>query len=316
MTGYIARRLAATGLVIVMVSVVTFATIHLVPGNPAAVMLGSSATTGAIRSLSQAMGLNKPLVVQFLIWVRGVLAGHLGYSYFLDQPVGTALIQHVGPTVALTLGAEIVSVTSALIFGLWAAWNRGTLFDRLFDAIAMILVSVPDFVLGLEFIYLFAVLVRIFPVSGYHPTTDGWGPFLRSIALPSIVLGLGQAGLLARMVRDSVVGALDQNYARVAMAKGVSTFGVIVRHAFRSSLMVPLTVLGSGFATLLGGVVILESIFNIPGLGWLAVHSILNKDYPTVQAVVLFVATAYVFINLAVDLLYLWVDPRTRMVYQ
>lgn len=316
MAKYLAQRLIATVLVVFLVATVTFITIHLVPGNPAAVMLGASATIGAIHQLSIAMGLNKPLAVQFLIWIQGILGGHLGYSYFLDQPVRVALFQHIGPTVALTLGAELVSVTLSLVFGVLAAWYHDSVFDRVFDAVAMILVSVPDFVLGLEFIYLFAVLARIVPVSGYHPPSDGVGPFLSSIVLPCLVLGLGQAGLLSRMIRDSITQALNQEYVRVAMAKGASKFRVVIRHAFRSSLMVPLTIFGSSFATLLGGVVILESIFNIPGLGWLAVHAVLNKDYPTVQAVVLFMASAYVLINLGIDLLYLWFDPRTRTVYK
>lgn len=313
MARYLGQRLLAVIPVVFLVACATFLIIHLVPGNPAAVILGPNATVTAIRRLSLQMGLSRPLPVQFGDWLGSlVLHGRLGYSYYLSEPVSKALFQHIGPTVMLTLGAEFVATVTSFLFGVLAAYYRFTLYDRIFETLSVLLVSIPDFVLGIEFIYLFAVVTRLFPVAGYVPPSAGFVAFLRSIALPVLVLGLTQTGILGRMVRNSIDSAMHEDYVRTALAKGLSRPYVVIRHALRSSLLVPLTVLGSGFGSLLGGVVILESIFNIPGIGWLAVNAVLNKDYSTVQAVILFVALAYVLVNLGVDLLYLWVDPRTR----
>lgn len=314
---YMVRRIGAAIPILIVVVVVTFSIIHLVPGNPAGVILGPSATTQAIAHLTQAMGLDKSLPQQFWLWLSEVARGNFGYSVFLDEPVIRAIVQHAGPTFWLAVYAEIMSMILSLVFGLLAAWYRDTWLDRLLDTAFMAQIAIPDFILALELVYVFAVALRLFPVSGYTSPGQGLGRFIVvSITLPALVLAIGQAGLIARVIRDAVVEAFQQDYVRVAMAKGASRFRVFVRHALRSSLIVPLTMLGSSFATLLGGVVILESVFNIPGLGWLAVNAILNKDYQTVQAVVMLIAITYITINLVVDMLYFVVDPRTRTIYQ
>ena len=313
---YIFRRIGAAIPILVIVVIVTFSIIHLVPGNPAAVILGPSATTQAIAHLTKAMGLDKSLPQQFGIWLSGIVRGNFGYSVFLDKPVLRAVVQHAAPTLWLSLYAESISIVLSLVLGILAAWFVGGVIDRLLDIVFMIQIAIPDFILALEFIYLFAVLVHLFPVSGYTSPSQGFGQFLTSITLPALVLGIGQAGLIARVIRDAIVESFRRDYVRVAIAKGASKMRAFLRHALRSSLIVPLTMMGSSFATLLGGVVILESVFNIPGLGWLAVNAILNKDYPTVQAVVMLIAISYITINLIVDMLYFVVDPRTRSVYQ
>lgn len=313
---YMIRRVGAAIPIVIIVVVVTFSIIHLVPGNPAAVILGPTATTQAIAHLTKAMGLDKSLPEQFWLWLSGVARGNLGYSVFLDEPVLQAVVQHAGPTFWLAVAAEMMSVILSVVFGMLAAWYRDTWVDRLLDTVFMIEIAVPDFILALELVYVFAVAVHLFPVSGYSGPSHGIGPFIVSITLPALVLAIGQAGLIARVIRDAIVEAFQQDYVRVAMAKGSSKFRAFLRHAFRSSLIIPLTMMGTSFATLLGGVVILESVFNIPGLGWLAVNAILNKDYPTVQAVVMLIAVSYITINLIVDMLYFVVDPRTRSIYQ
>lgn len=313
---YVFRRIGAAIPILAIVVIVTFAIIHLVPGNPAAVILGPSATAQAIAHLTKAMGLDKSLPQQFRIWLTGIVQGNFGYSVFLDEPVLRAIAQHAAPTLWLSLYAEIISILLSLVLGMLAAWYAGSVIDRILDIVFMAQIAIPDFILALELIYLFAVLLRLFPVSGYTSPSQGFGPFLGSITLPALVLGIGQAGLIARVIRDAIVESFQRDYVRVAMAKGASKMRAFFRHALRSSLIVPLTMMGSSFATLLGGVVILESVFNIPGLGWLAVNAILNKDYPTVQAVVMLIAISYITINLIVDMLYFVVDPRTRAIYQ
>lgn len=313
---YMVRRIGAAIPIVMIVVVVTFSIIHLVPGNPAAVILGPSATTQAIAHLTRAMGLDKSLPQQFWLWLSGIASGNFGYSVFLDEPVLRAVVQHAGPTLWLSVDAEILSIVLSLTLGGLAAWYRDTWVDHLLDTAFMAQIAIPDFILALELVYVFAVAVHWFPVSGYSSPAQGMLRFVVSITLPALVLAIGQAGLIGRVIRDAIVDASQQDYVRVAMAKGASRFRVFFRHALRSSLIVPLTMMGSSFATLLGGVVILESVFNIPGLGWLAVNAILNKDYPTVQAVVMLIAVTYITINLIVDMLYFVVDPRTRTIYQ
>ncbi len=316
MTQYVARRILASIPVLAIVAIVTFFVIHLVPGNPAAVILGPSATVASINHLTRALGLDKPLPVQFYLWLKGVLHGNFGYSVFLNQSVLTAVTQHIWPTLWLSLSAELISIAFSFGLGMVAAWYKDTAVDKFLDIWFMTIIAIPDFILALELVYVFGVVIRAFPVSGYvSPSTNFLG-FLHAIALPALVLGLGQSGIVGRVVRDAIVGASHNEYVRVATAKGLSRRTVFIRHTLRSSLLVPLTMIGSSFATLLSGVVILESVFDIPGLGWLAINSILNKDYPTVQAVVLLIATTYVVVNLLVDVSYFVVDPRTRTIYQ
>lgn len=309
---FIAGRLAAMVPVLAVVGVTVFLLIHLIPGDPASVMLGPDASVAQVNQLRHELGLDRPFWVQFGLWAGRVLRGDLGESIFLHQKVTQAIWEHLGPTVSLTALAEALALLVAIPSGMLAAWKRESRFDQAFMIVALLGVSIPSFWTGLNLIAVFAVTIRLFPVAGYIAPSRGLGPWLGSLLLPAVALAFTQAGLIARMARDSTIEVLNEDYIRTARSKGLGELWILLWHAFRNALIPTITVIGTGLATLLGGAVVVETVFVLPGIGNLVVQSISRRDYPVIEGVVLFVALGYVIINLLVDLLYAAIDPRIR----
>lgn len=312
MRSYLARRLIALVPVLLVVAVVVFLLIHLTPGDPAASILGDQATPDQIAAVRRQLGLDQPLPIQFLRWFGRALRGDLGWSIFLDRPVGTAIAERIPVTITLTLFAELIAVLVAVPAGIIAAARHNTWADRLFMFLALLGVSIPGFWLAVAMILLFAVTLRWLPVAGYQPLSEGGFASLRYLLMPAVSLGFMQAALIARMTRSSMLEVLRQDFVRTARAKGLRERAIIYKHAFRNALIPVITVVGLSFAVLMGGAIIIEKIFTLPGMGRLVVTAVQKRDYPVVQGVVLLTAGVYVLINLAVDLTYAWIDPRVR----
>jgi peptide/nickel transport system permease protein len=295
-----------------VVVTIVFLMIHLIPGDPVGVMLGPDATPAQIDGTRRALGLDRPVYQQLLLFYGRVLRGDLGQSYFLDRPVVTAIAERAEPTVVLTLSALLVAVIIGVPAGVVAAAHPGSIWDRVLMLGALLGVCIPGFWLGLNFIYLFAVRLGWLPAAGYtSPFVDPVAT-ARYMVLPAVSLGINQSALIARISRSCMLEALQQDYIRTAEAKGLSRRAVTYVHAFRNALVPVVTVIGITLAILIGGAVVTEIVFNIPGLGRLVISAILRRDYPVVQGVVLVIAAAYVLINVAVDVLYAFIDPRIR----
>ena len=298
--------------VLAVVVTVVFLLIHLIPGDPVSVMLGPDATPAQIQGTRQALGLDLPLYEQLLKFYARIVRGDLGQSYFLDRPVVTALLERAEPTLMLTFSALLVAVMIGVPSGIIAAAHPGSLWDRVLMLGALLGVCVPGFWLSLNFIYLFAVRLGWLPAAGYASIFTDPLAAVRYMVLPAVSLGLSQSALIARISRSCMLEALQQDYIRTARAKGLSTGVVTWIHAFRNALVPVVTVIGITMAILIGGAVVTEIVFNIPGLGRLIISAVLRRDYPVVQGVILVTATAYVLINLVVDVLYVFIDPRIR----
>jgi peptide/nickel transport system permease protein len=298
--------------VLLVVATITFALLHLTPGDPAAVLLGDQATPEDIARIRQKLGLERPIYIQYGLWLIRVFQGDLGESLFLNRSVVRAIGERLEPTLSLAILAELIAVSLAIPLGVLAAWKANTWVDRTVMVFAVLGFSIPVFWLGLNFIFLFSVKLRLLPVAGYQPLAEGFLPFLRYLILPAVTLGLIHAALIARMTRSSMLEVLREDYIKTARAKGLSETLVLMRHAFRSASVPVVTIIGLSFAGLVTGVVVTETVFSIPGVGRLIVSAVLTRDYPLIQGVILLVACAYVFINLAVDLLYVYLDPRIR----
>ncbi|HWU38636.1 MAG TPA: ABC transporter permease [Candidatus Acidoferrum sp.] len=312
MTGYLARRILAILPVMAVVVTVVFLLIHLIPGDPVSVMLGPDATPEQVQATRQALGLDRPLYDQLIKFYARVLRGDLGQSYFLDRPVTTALLERAEPTIVLSLSALFVAIAVGVPSGIVAAAHPGSLWDRGLMLVALLGVCVPGFWLSLNFIYLFAVWLGWLPAAGYASVLVQPTAALRYMVLPAVSLGLNQSALLARISRSCMLEVLRQDFIRTARAKGLSQPLVIYVHAFRNALVPVLSVIAITLAILIGGAVVTEIVFNIPGLGRLIISAILRRDYPVVQGVVLVTAVVYVLINLVVDILYAFIDPRIR----
>lgn len=308
----LARRVAALVPVLVIVGIVTFAIIHLTPGNPAAVMLGEGATPQQVAQLSHQLGLDRPLVEQFFTWAGNALRGNLGQSIFYQQPVLDVIGQNLLPTVYLAIFSTILSLLLSWPAGVLAGRLHRSWPDKVFMSVSMIGNSIPGFWLGLMLILAFAVGLRWFPVTGYVQPAQGAGQWIWHLVLPVVVLSVNQAPIIARMLRDGVAENLGRPYIRTARAKGGSEPAVLLGHAVPNALIPTLTVIGTSLATLLSGAVVVEVVFNIPGLGNLIYTAIENRDYPLVEGTALIFALLYVGVNFLVDLLYLVVDPRIR----
>jgi peptide/nickel transport system permease protein len=295
-----------------VVVTIVFFLIHLIPGDPVSVMLGPDATPAQIQGTRQALGLDRPLHEQLYTFYARVLRGDLGHSYFLDRPVTTALAERAEPTVVLTLCALFVAVVIGVPSGIVAAANRGSWWDRLLMFFSLLGVCVPGFWLSLNFIFLFAVRLGWLPAAGYASVFSDPRAALTYMVLPAVSLGINQSALIARIARSCMLEVLQQDYIRTARAKGLAPRVVTYVHAFRNALVPVVAVIGITTAILIGGAVVTEIVFNIPGLGRLIISAILRRDYPVVQGVVLVTAAAYVVINLMVDLLYAFIDPRIR----
>jgi peptide/nickel transport system permease protein len=312
MTAYLVRRLLAVVPVMVVVVTVVFLLIHLIPGDPVSVILGPDATAAQMQATRQQLGLDRPLHEQLLKFYGRVLRGDLGRSYFLDRPVTQALWERAEPTALLTFSALIVAVAIGVPAGLVAGAYPGSAWDRLLMLGALLGVCIPGFWLSLNFIYFFAVRLGWLPAGGYASVFVDPAAAVRYMILPAVSLGFSQSALIARITRSCMLEALQQDYIRTARAKGLPQGAVVVVHAFRNALVPVVTVIGITTAILIGGAVVTEIVFNIPGLGRLVISAILRRDYPVVQGVVLVTAAVYVLINLMVDVLYVFIDPRIR----
>ena len=312
MTQYIVRRLLLALPVMLLVATAVFLLLRIVPGDPAGVMLGSDATEERRLELRRELGLEDPLPVQYVSFLAKVLQGDLGTSYFLRKPVAEALLERIQPTFVLTLLATLVSVSIGLPTGILAAHWRGSWLDVISMGMAILGASIPTFWMGLNLILVFAVLLGWLPVAGYEPLEKGVGETLRYMILPAFTLGLASSALLARITRSMMLDVLGQDYVRTARAKGLREWIVVLRHALKNAFIPVLTTIGIIVASLLGGAVITEQIFNIPGMGRLLVLAIGRRDFPVIQGAILAIATVYVVVNLVIDVLYSFIDPRIR----
>jgi len=312
MFAYIVRRILATIPVMAVVAVFVFALLYLSPGDPAAIIAGDTATVDDIVRIRAKLGLDQLVYIQFGGWVWRLLHGDLGISIFTNLPVSKLVEQRLEPTVALTITTLIVSVLAAIPMGVLAAWKAGSWIDRLVMVFAVLGFSVPVFVLAYMLIFVFAIWADLLPVQGYVSITAGFWPFLSHIILPSTALGMVFAALIARITRASMLDVLAQDYIRTAQAKGLSSEKVLIGHALKNAAVPIVTIIGIGVALLIGGVVVTETVFAIPGLGRLTVDAILRRDYPIIQGIILIFSAAYVLVNLLVDLSYTLIDPRIR----
>ena len=312
MAGYVVRRILSTIPVLLVVSLVVFALIRLSPGDPAALIAGHEALEGEVEAIREQLGLNRPLPVQLGIWFRDILRGDLGRSIVSKHPVIDLIRQWAVPTISLAILTEVIAVSLAVPLGVLAAWKANTWIDRSVMVFATLGFSIPVFWLGFLMIYLFAVQLGLFPAAGYVAPTEGILPFLHRMIMPALATGVILMALIARMTRATVLEILGEDYVRTARAKGLAESSVLIRHALRNAALPIMTVIGLGIAGVLSGVVVTESVFAIPGLGRLLVNSILARDYPIIQGVILVVSGVYVFVNLLVDISYAYFDPRVR----
>ena len=314
MRKYILKRLLSMIPAVFVVSVVIFLIIHLTPGDPAAVMLGDQADPEAIAALREALGLNDPLPVQYLRWLGGVLQGDLGQSLYSDESMVSMLLSHLGPTLSLTVFALAISLIVAVPLGILAARKRGALADNAISVFSMIGISMPSFLLGLLLMLVFAVTLRWLPAAGYKTLAeDGMAEHLRYLVMPAIALGFMEAGLILRMTRSSMLEVLGSDYIRMAKAKGEKSHAITCKHAFKNALIPIVTTVGQTFMGLLSGATVVESIFNIPGIGKMTITAVQQRDYEVVQAVVLFVSMINIVVCLVIDLIYAAIDPRVRL---
>jgi peptide/nickel transport system permease protein len=309
---FVAQRLLATVPVMGVVAVVVFLLLRLSPGDPAAVLAGDAGTPEDIRRIRVALGLDQPVHTQFVIWVGRLLRGDLGTSIISNIPVTRMIAQRVEPTLALAATTIVFAVLVAVPLGVLAAWRHGTWVDRAVMVFSVLGFSVPVFVLGYFWIYGFAVQLKWLPVQGYVSPARGLGPFLQRLILPTLTLSVIYIALIARITRASVLEVLGEDYIRTAYAKGVAERRLLLRHALANAAVPIVTVIGLSVALLIGGVVVTESVFNLPGLGRLTVDAVLARDYPVIQGLILIFSAVYVVLNLLIDLTYTLLDPRIR----
>lgn len=312
MWAYVARRILATFVVLAIVAVAVFLLLHVSPGDPAAIIAGDQAKSEDIQKIREKLGFDRPLTVQFFAWSRRVLVGDLGSSIFMNRPVLQLIEERVEPTLALTLSTMAFAVCLAIPLGVVAAWKAGTWVDQVVMALAVLAFSFPVFLIGYGLVYRFALQWSVLPVQGFVSIRQGVGPFLAHLVLPTVTLGLVYTALLARMTRGTMLEVLGEDYIRTARAKGLAGRRVLLMHALKNASVPIVTTIGIGVALLIGGVVVTESVFAIPGLGRLTIDAVLQRDYPVIQGVILVVSAVYVVINLVIDLTYTVLDPRIR----
>ena len=313
MAKYLFRRLLMLVPVLFFVGTIVFFVMHLMPGDPASMMLGPEATDEDILALTEKMGLNRPVLVQFFEWFSHIIRGDLGHSlFFQGKSVSSVVFEHFQATLFLTTFGLLLSVIFGVTAGIFAATFHNRLPDRVIMLSTSFGVAIPNFWLGLMLALVFAILFPILPPAGYRPLSSGLWTSLSYLILPAVALALGQASLLARMTRANMLEVLQNDYIRTARAKGVAEWLVIFKHALRPGMIPTVTVIGLSFANLMGGAVVTEQIFNIPGIGRLLIKSVFTRDYPVIEGIVLYIALAWVVINLIVDLTYSILDPRIK----
>jgi peptide/nickel transport system permease protein len=312
MAAYIVRRILSTILVMLIVGVCVFLLLHIAPGDPAGIIAGDNTSPENILAIRRRLGLDDPIILQFGRWAWHLLHGDLGISIFSDVPVMTLIMQRMQPTISLTAITLVFSVVTAVTAGVFAGWRAGGLLDRALMGFAALGFSVPVFVLGYVMIYFVAIKWRLLPVQGYVSIQNGFGPWLSHLIMPAFALGLAYVALIARITRTSMLEVLAEDYIRTARAKGASNASTLLHHALKNAGVPIVTVIGIGVALLISGVVITETVFNVPGIGRLTVDAISNRDYPIIQGVMIVFSGVYVLINLGVDLIYTIIDPRIR----
>ena len=309
---FLAGRVLATIPVMVVVATVVYLLLRLAPGDPAAILAGDVATPEQIAAIRARLGLDQPIVVQFADWALRLARGDLGTSIISNQPVTKLIGERLEPTLALAVTTILFAIAVAVPLGVVAAWRHGSWIDRAVMALSVLGFSIPVFVLGYLWIFGLAMELRLFPVQGYAPIANGFGPFIARLVLPTLTLSVIYIALIARITRASVLDTLGEDYVRTARAKGVGERSVLARHALRVAAVPIVSVIGIGIALLISGVVITESVFNLPGLGRLTVDAVLARDYPVIQGVILLFSFLYVLINLGIDVAYTVLDPRIR----
>jgi peptide/nickel transport system permease protein len=312
MFAYVTRRILATIPVMLIVAFCVFSLLYIAPGDPAAIIAGDQATPADVERIRESLGLDRPFLVRFGEWFWQILHGDLGTSIFTNLPVSHMIAQRIEPTISLMLMAIVFAVAVAIPLGVLAAWKHGSWVDQAVMVLAVFGFSTPVFVVGYLLAYVFALQFNWLPVQGFNSLSTGIVPFLRNLALPTLALGLVFVALLARITRATMLDVLNQDYVRTAKAKGVGQRAVLFVHALKNAAVPIITVIGNGVALLIGGAVLTESVFAIPGLGRLTLDAILRRDYPVIQGVVLLFSFSYVVVNLLVDLAYTLFDPRIR----
>jgi peptide/nickel transport system permease protein len=312
MLGYLLRRVLAAVPVMGVVALFVFLLLRLTPGDPAAILAGDNATPEQLERIRVSLGLNQPLYTQFFTWVGSLLHGDLGTSLSSNQPVLKLIGQRIEPSIAVAIATIVLSVLVAVPLGVIAAWKRGTWIDRFVLGLSVVGFSVPVFVIGYVLIQIFAIDLRWLPVQGYRSLGNGFGPFFERLILPTVSLSFIYVALIARMTRASMLDVLSEDYVRTARAKGIGEAGVLLRHGLRNAAVPVMTVIGTGFALLISGVVVTESVFNLPGIGRLTVDAVLSRDYPVIQGLILLTSAVYLGVNLLIDVAYTLLDPRIR----
>ena len=312
MLRYIGKRLLGMIPVLIGISIVVFFAVRLIPGDFATITLGTQYTDEAAALLREKYGLNQPIIIQYLIWLRGILSGDFGYSYISRQPVLELLAARLPVTLELTFLSLLMAVLFGIPMGFWAACKRNKLPDSTVTVIGLLGISIPNFWLGTMMILLFSLRLHLFPTGGFVPLTESIPGNLRCIIMPAVALGMAVSAVVMRSSRSAMIEVIDQDYMKMARAKGLSGFPLIWKHAVKNTLVNVLTILGLQMGSLLGGSVVIEQIFSLPGMGSLALQAISNRDYLLLQGTVLFAALMFVFINLIVDLLYCVVNPQIR----
>jgi peptide/nickel transport system permease protein len=308
---FVFTRLLSTLAVLLVVAIAVFMLVRLT-GDPSAILAGENASAEQIQGIRESLGLNKPLVVQFALWSGRALRGDLGESLYYHTPIAGLIGQHIEPTLVLALCAIAIALLVAVPVGVIAAWRHGGWLDHALMGFSTIGLSVPVFVLGYALIWMVSLKLGWLPVQGYARVSEGLSPFIRHMILPSVTLSVVYIALIARVTRASVSEALAEDFVRTARAKGVPEWRVLMCHALANAIIPIVTVIGIGLALLLGGAVVTERVFSIPGLGGLMVSAVEARDFPVVQAIILLMSVTYVLVNLAIDLSYLWLDPRIR----
>jgi peptide/nickel transport system permease protein len=312
MLGYLIRRVLAAVPVMGVVALFVFLLLRITPGDPAAILAGDNATPAQLERIRTSLGLNEPLYVQFFTWVNKLLHGDLGVSLISNVPVLKMISQRVEPSISIALSTIILAVVIAVPLGVIAAWKHGTWIDRCVMGLSVLGFSVPVFVIGYVLIQVFAIDLRLLPVQGFKSITAGFGPFLERIILPTLTLSFVYIALIARMTRAAMLDVMGEDFIRTARAKGIGEAAVLLRHGLRNAAVPVITVIGTGFALLISGVVVTESVFNLPGIGRLTVDAVLARDYPVIQAMILLTSLIYVTVNLLIDVAYTLLDPRIR----
>ncbi|MEW6643231.1 MAG: ABC transporter permease [Pseudomonadota bacterium] len=312
MAGYLIRRLLASIPVMGVVALFVFLLLRLTPGDPAAIIAGDTATPEQLERIRTSLGLNEPLVTQFVTWLGQILQGDLGVSLISNVPVLTMIGQRLEPTISIALTTMVLAVVVAVPLGVVAAWKQGTWIDRCVMGLSVLGFSVPVFVIGYVLVQVFAIDLHWLPVQGFRSITKGVWPFFERALLPTLALSFIYVALIARMTRASMLDVLGEDFVRTARAKGIAERHVLLKHALRNAAVPVITVIGTGFGLLISGVVVTESVFNLPGIGRLTVDAVLARDYPVIQGVILLTSALYVAINLLIDVAYTFLDPRIR----